>query len=188
MVGGYLNPGYFIMNVKTFKVFVVAGTFFFLVTGLGIVWYGSMSIAKLAGMTEMRARYDGGQRALKDGRQKVAKAGFQEAAAVFQKAYDRPGYYIGMGEDFLTAGNCYWQLGRFRAAQDYYRLALEHDPNNIILLTSLGNVAFRLAEYHEAATFLGRSRELYPFNRKVNKTLGLLRGETGNRDKDGRKH
>ena len=173
------------MNVKTFKALVVAGAFFFLTAGLGTVWYGSMSIAKLADMTEMQARYEGGQRALKDGRQKVVGAGFQEAAAVFQKAYERPGYYIGMGRDLLTAGNCYWQLGRFRTARDYYRLALEHDPNNIILLTSLGNAAFRLGEYREAATVLGRSQELYPFNRKVNKTLGLLRGETGNRKKHG---
>ena len=173
------------MNVKMFKVLVVAGTFFFLTAGLGTVWYGSMSIAKLAGMTEMRARYDGGQRALKGGRQKVAGAGFQEAAAVFRKAYERPGYYVGMGEDFLTAGNCYWQLGYFRTAYDYYRLALEHDPNNINLLTSLGNAAFRLGEYREAITFLECSQELYPFNRQVNKTLGLLRGETGNRKKHG---
>lgn len=173
------------MNVKTFKLLAVVGTFFFLAFGLGAVWYGSMSIAKLAGMTEMRARYDGGQRALKDGRQQVAGAGFQEAAAVFRKAYERPGYYIGMGGDLLTAGNCYWQLGRFRAARDYYQLALGHDPNNINLLTSLGNAAFRLGEYREAATVLERSRELYPFNRKVNETLELLRGETGNRKEHG---
>ena len=174
------------MNVKTFKSFVVVGTFFFLIAGLGMVWYGSMSIAKLAGMTEMRAHYDGGERSFKEGRQKIAAAGFREASSIFQKAYELSGYYVGMGEDLLAAGNCYWQLGRFRTARDYYRLGLEHDPDNINLLTTLGNVAFRLGEYREAATILERSRELYPFNQKVNKTLRLLRGETGKRKKHGR--
>ena len=171
------------MNAKTFKTLAVSGAFFFLAAGLGTVWYGTMSVVKRAGMTEMQARYAGAQRALKDGRQKIARAGFQEAVAVFRKVYERPGYYIEMGEDLLTAGNCYWQFGRFRTARDYYRLALEHDPDNVILLTSLGNAAFRLGEYLEAVTILERSQKLYPFNRKVNKTLRLLRGETGKRDK-----
>ncbi len=170
---------------KNFKILAFAGTFFFLVFGFTTLWYGCMSTAKLAGMTEMRARYAGGERALKDGRQKDAGAGFREAAAAFQKAYERPGYYVGLGEDLLVAGNCYWQFGRFRTALDYYRLALGYDPYNISLLTSLGNAAFRLGEYSEAAVVLERSQELYPVDSKVNKILHLLRDKSEHRDKDG---
>ena len=175
--------GHRLMNIKIFKVFAVVGVFVFLSAGLVMAWYGSESVAKFAGMVEMKVRYDLAEHALKAGQNKLAAARFRRAIAAFKEADKRPGYYVEIGQDLYMAGNCYSHLGKFQTARHFFQLSLEHNPNNINCLTNLGNIDFyRLGKYREAAIILKRCQKIYPSSRKVNKTLRLLHEKSGDGD------
>ena len=148
-----------------------------------MAWYGSESVAKFAGMVEMKIRFSLGEQALKAGQNKLAGARFREAIAFFKGADKRPGYYVEIGQIFFVAGNCYRRLGHFQTARHFFQLTLEHDPHNINCLTNLGNMEFYcLGKCREAAILLKRCQKIYPYSRKVKKTLRLLHEKSGNED------
>ena len=149
---------------------------------IGVAWYGSMSVGKQAAMVTMQARFKGAEKALSAGRRQEAAATYRALTVDYQKGVDKPGYYIGMGGDFLTAGNSFWQQGKFRSALGAYRRGLKHDPNSITLLTSAGFCALRLGDSGLATGFLSQSRKIYPANRKVNKALRKLKSRGQEKD------
>ncbi|MEA1922987.1 MAG: hypothetical protein U9N63_10045 [Pseudomonadota bacterium] len=157
------------------KIFFLGSALLFFSLSLGVAWYGSMSVGKQAAMVTMRACFEGAEKSLKAGRRQEAAAAYRAVSVDYQKAIVKPGYYIGMAGDFLTAGNCFWQQGRFRSALGSYRRGLKHDPNSMNLLTSAGFCALRLGDSGLATGFLQQSQKLYPANRKVNKALRKLK-------------
>ena len=167
--------------MKNKNIFLGLALFFFSLS-IGIGWYGSMSVGKLAAMVTMRARFEGAEKISKAGRRKAAAATYRAVTLDFQKEMVKSGYYIGMGGDFLTAGNCFWEQGKFRSALGAYRQGFKHDPNSINLLTSAGFCALRLGDSGLATSYLSQSQKIYPNNRKVNKALRKLKPRRQKKD------
>ena len=150
--------------------------------GVGVAWYGSMSVAKQTAMITMRARFKAAEDALASGRRQEAAASYRAATVDYQKGIAKFGYYIGMDGDFLTAGNGFWKLGQFRAAQAVYRRGLKHDPYSPGLLTNAGFCALRLGDLELAADFLKQSQKIYPEDRRVGKALLKLKDRGQEKD------
>ncbi|MCD6533827.1 MAG: tetratricopeptide repeat protein [Deltaproteobacteria bacterium] len=164
------------------KNFFLCLSLLFLFLSIGVAWYGNMSVGKQAAMITMRSRFEGAEKVLKAGRRKEAAAAYRVVSVDYKKEIVKPGYYIGLGGDFLTAGNCFWQQGQFRSALGAYRQGLKQDPNSITLLTSAGFCALRLGDTALAAGFLQQSKKFYPGNRKVNKALRKLKARRQTKD------
>ncbi|MBN2808038.1 MAG: hypothetical protein JXR80_00935 [Deltaproteobacteria bacterium] len=157
------------------KNFFLCSALFFFSLSVGVICYGSMSVAKRAAMVTMQARFKFAEGAFSSGRRHEATTTYRAATIEYQKWITKPGYYIGMGDDFLTAGNGFWQQGQFRAALAAYLLGLEHDPNSLNLLTSAGFCALRLGELELARDFFERSHKLYAEDERVKKALHNLK-------------
>ncbi len=164
------------------KIFFLCPALFFFSLSIGVAWYGSMSVGKQAAMVTMRARFKGAEKALSAGRRQEAAAAYRVATVDYQKGIAKPGYYIGMADDFLTAGNGFWQQGQFRSALGAYRRGLKHEPYSITLLTSAGFCALRLGDAGLATDFLSQSRKIYPANPKVRKALRKLESQRRKKD------
>ncbi len=145
----------------------------FVLTGLAF-WYGSMSVAKRIEMVTMRAYFDRAQKDKSSGRYRIAAAARRKALIEYHKAANKPGYYIGIAGDFLTAGNCLWQHGERRAAIAAYEKGLQNDPHSISLLTSAGLCSMQLGEFALAGDFLAHSQKIFPNDQRVNQALHKL--------------
>jgi tetratricopeptide (TPR) repeat protein len=122
----------------------------------------------------MRARFDAAQKAKSSGRRQVAEAAYRLALIEYQKGVNKPGYYVDIAGDFLTAGNCLWQQGMRRAAIAAYEKGLQNDPHSISLLTSAGLCSQQLGEFVLAGSYLVHSQNIYPDDRRVNQALQKL--------------
>lgn len=164
------------------KNFFLGAALFFFCMSVGVAWYGGMSVTKQAAMVTMRARFKAAEEALSADRRQAAALAYRAATVDYQKGIAKSGYYIGIGDDLLTAGNGFWQQGQFRAALAAYRRGLKEDPYSINLLTSAGFCALRLGESGLAADFLKQSQKIYPVDKRVNKALRKLQSRGQKKD------
>ncbi len=160
--------------MKNKSIFILLAVIASVLAGV-VIWYGSMSVAKRMDMVTMRARFDAGQKAKSSGRYRAAARAYQLAIMEYQKGQTKPGYYINIASDFLTAGNCFQQQGQLRAALAAYEQGLRNDPYSISLLTSAGLCSLHLGELELADTFLTQSRKIYPNAKRVNRALRKLK-------------
>lgn len=158
------------------KLLVVFSTLFLLLF-LGMVWWGSRSVARRLDMMRMESTFQAAEAALRSGRKKFAAQAYRAATAAYQRGLSRGGYYpYGSGE-YLTAGNCYQQLRQPRLALQNYEEGLRCNPWSISLLTSLGGCAYRLGEYQTALTVLEKSQSIYPLKKQLRPLLQKLRAD-----------
>jgi len=160
--------------MKNKTVFLFLAIISFILTGV-VFWYGSMSVAKRIDMVTMRARFDAAQNATSSGRRQAAAVASRLALVEYQKGSEKPGYYIDIAGDFLTAGNCLWQQGKRRAALAAYEQGLRNDPHSISLLTSAGLCSLQLGEFDLAGNYLTHSQKIYPGDERVNRALSRLK-------------
>ena len=140
-----------------------------------IFWYGSLSVLHRSDMLRMESKFQTADKALRSGQRVVADRFYRAATADYQRGLSKAVYYPRMGGEYLTAGNCYWQLRQLRAAIQCYELGLECDPFSITLLTSLGSCAFRLGERQIALAALEKSRQIYPLKKSARRILRQLK-------------
>ena len=160
--------------MKNKTVFLTLSVIGFVLAGV-VLWYGSMSVAKRTDMVTMRARFDAAQKAKSSGHRKAAAVDYKLAMMEYQKGVTKPGYYIDIAGDFLTAGNCFWKQGKRRAALVAYEQGLRNDPHSISLLTSAGLCSLQLGEFESAGRFLAHSQKIYASDKRVNKALRKLK-------------
>jgi tetratricopeptide (TPR) repeat protein len=160
--------------MKNKSLFIGLAVISFVLAGV-VIWYGSMSVAKRMDMVTMRARFEAAQKAESSGRRQAAATAYQLALMEYQKGLAKPGYYLDIAGDFLTAGNCFQKLGQLRAALAAYEKGLQKDPHSISLLTSAGLCSLQLGELELAGTFLAHSRKIYPHDKRVNRALKKLK-------------
>lgn len=156
----------------------VSGLFFLLF--LGMAWFGVNSVVRRLEMTHMESNFKAAEEAVRSGRKKIAVQAYRVATAFYQSGSLRRGYYPSRSGEYLTAGNCYWQLRQPRAALQCYEEGLRSEPCSIALLTSLGSCSFSLGEQQKALSALEKSQALYPLKKKVRPVLQKLRaGKVG---------
>ena len=151
----------------------VSGLFFLLF--LGMAWFGVNSVVRRLEMTHMESNFKAAEAALRSEEKKFAGQAYRAATLAYQRGLMRGGYYPARSGEYLTAGNCYWQLRQPRAALQCYEEGLRSEPYSIALLTSMGSCAFSLGEQPKALAALKKSRALYPLKKTMRPILRKLR-------------
>ena len=125
----------------------------------------------------MESNFKAAEESLRSDRKKIAVQAYRMATVFYQRALSRGGYYPTRSGEYLTAGNCFWQLRQPRAALQCYEEGLLCEPYSIALLTSMGSCAFSLGEQQKALRALEKSQALYPLKKKFRPVLQKLRAE-----------
>jgi len=148
------------------KSVLIAAVLFFLLF-LGLSWFGINTMARRMQIAHMEARFGAAEAALKQGRLQEAGRDYRGAVQAWQKGAQFKGYYPRICRAYLTAGNCYQQSGRLRAALKCYEEGLAGDPFSILFLTTMGSCAYRLGEHKKAFTALQKSSSIYPLKKSL---------------------
>ena len=89
------------------------------------------------------------------------------------QAYDR---ILSTADDPVAHANkglAHWELQEYEAALRHYRMALQMDPNNAVVLRGAGEVLNRLGRYDEALPILRRAVAARPGYGKAYTALGV---------------
>ena len=88
----------------------------------------------------------------------------------------------GMAVPYNDYGNFLQRHGRIQEALQYYRKALEYDPNNGNIYNNLGAALYKLQDYDKAARYLEQATSIDAKNSRAYITLGLAYEAMGRRE------
>lgn len=87
---------------------------------------------------------------------------FQDALKYFHEAVNQP-EYVKVASTWQNAATCAMRQGDYTAADRYYQLAINHDPQNSTILESYAELLLRQQRYIDAQRVLAQRAELPQF-------------------------
>ncbi|MDX1705329.1 type IV pilus biogenesis/stability protein PilW [Pseudidiomarina sp.] len=87
---------------------------------------------------------------------------YKEALAYFNEAVSQP-EYVKVASTWQNAATCATKQGDYAAADRYYRLAINHDPQNSTILESYAGLLLRQQRYADAQRVLAQRADLPQF-------------------------
>ncbi|KFZ31324.1 hypothetical protein IDSA_00905 [Pseudidiomarina salinarum] len=87
---------------------------------------------------------------------------FKDALEYFHKAVEQP-EYVKVASTWQNAATCAMRQGDFDAANRYYQLAINHDPQNSTILESYAGLLLRQQRYIDAQRVLAQRAQLPQF-------------------------
>lgn len=97
------------------------------------------------------------------------QAKLKESIPYYEKAIElRPSFKC-----YLNLGNSYNEMTDFDTALEYYKLAIEKDPNFYAVYNNIGGILYKKSRQYEAVPFFKKSLELKPGDHEVRYNMGM---------------